>query len=104
MVEPGDGAAIVGGAAGLRQRKSGAREEGFRVFLQAAFRGNRDNEWRRHDALPPAAGLPSRVNASTQIENPTAGIGVAAPSSVISPSSRPPATSGPTPVPVLCTS
>ena len=90
IVEPGDGAAIVAGAARFRQRKSGAGEKGLGVFLQAALRGNRENEWRRHDALPLwplAAGLrPSCVKASIQTENPTAGIGVGAPSWVISPS------------------
>ena len=52
IVEPVDGAAIVAGAARLGQRKSGPREEGLGVFLQAALRRNRENERRRHDALP----------------------------------------------------
>ena len=87
IVEPGDGAAIVAGAARLGQRQSGAGEEGFGLFLQPALRGNGENEWRGHDALPLAAGLrPACVKHSTQIENPTAGIGVAEPSWVISPS------------------
>ena len=37
MVEPVDGAAIVADPARFCQRKSGAGEEGFRVFLQAAL-------------------------------------------------------------------
>ena len=36
-VEAGDGAAIVARAARLDQRKPGAGEEGFRVFLQPAL-------------------------------------------------------------------
>src|SRR5476649_2585150 len=81
IVEPADGAAIVAGAARLCQRQSGAREERLGVFLQAALRRDGENEWRRHDMLPLAAGLLAiSVRVSTQIENPTAGIGVPAPS------------------------
>ena len=84
IVEAGDGAAIVARAARFGQRKAGAGEERFGVFLQAALRGNGENERRGHDALPLLAGL--RPARSTQIEKPTAGIGVAEPSCVISPS------------------
>ena len=89
IVEPADGTAIIAGAARFCQSKSGTGEEGFRVLLQPALGGNGENEWRRHDAPPfrPAFGLrPTCVRVSTQIENPTAGIGVAAPSWVINPS------------------
>ena len=87
IVEARDGAAIVAGAAWLGQRQSGAGEEGFGLFLQATLRRNGENEWRGHAALPLAAGLrPACVKDSTQIENPTAGIGTAEPSWVISPS------------------
>ena len=85
IVEAGDGAAIVARAARLGQRKPGAGEEGFGVFLQAALGGNGEDEGRGHDALP-RGGLPICVRVSIQTENPTAGIGVAAPSWVISPS------------------
>ncbi|OIQ67393.1 hypothetical protein GALL_510290 [mine drainage metagenome] len=37
IIEPADGAAIVAGAARLCQRKPGAREERFGVFLQTAL-------------------------------------------------------------------
>src|SRR5712691_11213852 len=90
IVEPRDGAAIVPGAAWLRQRQSGAREERLGAFLQAALRRNREDEGRRHDALPPKSLIaclrPVCVKVSTQTENPTAGIGLGAPSWVISPS------------------
>ena len=86
IVEAGDGAAIIACAARLGERKPGAREERFGVFLQAALGGNGENEGRGHDALPCAAVLPSCVRVSIQTENPTAGIGVAEPSWVISPS------------------
>ena len=90
IIERADGAAIVPRATWLCQRKSGTREKGFRVFLQAAFGRNGEHEWRRHGALrfkPPVAGSRlSLLRASTQTENPTAGIGLGAPSWVISPS------------------
>jgi len=87
MVEARDGAAIVAGAARLCQHHSRAGEERFGILLQAAFRRDRDNERRRHDTLPAVAGWrPISVRVSTQIENPTAGIGLAAPSCVIRPS------------------
>ncbi len=87
IVEPGNGAAIVTGAAGLGQVQAGAREEVFGVFLQAALGGNGENERRGHDALPATevAG-PDLVSASIQIAKPTAGIGSGAPSWDISPS------------------
>src|SRR5205823_3291304 len=98
VVEADDAATIVTRAARLRQRKSCAREEGFGVLLQAALRGDRQNERRAHDApprLPAAPDLrPTLVRVSTQTENPTAGIGVREPSWVINPSYRPPAASG----------
>ena len=50
-VEPGDGAAIVACPARLDQRKAGAREEAFRVFLQPAFRRHGQHQ-RGHDAPP----------------------------------------------------
>ena len=52
IVEPADGAAIVASAAWLGQPQSSAGEERLGVFLQAALRRYRQNEWRRHDALP----------------------------------------------------
>src|SRR6478735_598463 len=72
------GAAIVARTARLGERKPGAGEEGLGVFLQPALGGDGENEGRGHDALPRA--LPICVSVSTQTENPTAGIGVAAPS------------------------
>ena len=90
IIKRADGAAIVPRTAWLCQRKSGTREKGFRVFLQAAFGRNGENEWRRHGALrfkPPVTGSRlSLLRVSTQTENPTAGIGFGAPSCVISPS------------------
>ncbi len=84
IVEPVDGAAIVAGAARLGQSEAGMREERLGVFLQAALGRNRQNEWRRHDAL--LLRLTESLRASTHTENPTAGIGVAEPSWVINPS------------------
>ena len=49
-VKPGDGAAIVARAARLDQSEAGAREERFRVFLQAALGRNGEYQWRAHDA------------------------------------------------------
>ncbi len=51
-VEAGDGAAIVARAARLDQRKPRAREEGFGVFLQPAFRRHGQHQRRSHDAPP----------------------------------------------------
>ncbi len=79
IVETGNGAAIFAGAARLGQRQVGLREEGLGVFLQPPLGGDGDDERRAHDALP-------CESASIQIENPTAGIGVCAPSRVSSPS------------------
>ena len=89
IVDAHDGAAVFAGAAGLGQRKASAAEEGFGVFLQAALGGNRENEGRAHDRLPREASAGARpicVSVSTQAEKPTAGIGTAEPSCVISPS------------------
>lgn len=85
MVEARDGAAIVARAARFCQRQPGVRKERLGVFLQAAFGGNREDKGRAHDCSP-RAGMPSCVKVSTQTENPTAGIGEAAPSWVINPS------------------
>ncbi len=51
-VETGDGAAIVARAARLDQRKPRAREESFRIFLQAALGGNGEDQRRAHGASP----------------------------------------------------
>ena len=51
-VEAGNGAAIIARAARLDQLEPGAREKAFRVFLQPAFRRNREDERRAHDAPP----------------------------------------------------
>ena len=51
-VEPGDGAAIVARPARLDQREAGAREEGFGVFLQPAFRRHGEHQRRAHAAPP----------------------------------------------------
>ena len=82
IVEAGDGAAIVAGAAGLRQGQPGAGEERFGVFLQPALGGDGDDERRGHDAISVAP----PESPSTQTEKPTAGIGAGEPSWVISPS------------------
>ena len=79
IVELGDRAAIVARAARLHQCQSGAREECLGVLLQAAFGRHRDDK-RAHEAPPISA------SRSTQTENPTAGIGAAAPSRVSRPS------------------
>jgi hypothetical protein len=52
IVEPVDGAAIVAGATRFCQTETGAGKERLGVFLQAALRGDRENEGRCHDALP----------------------------------------------------
>ena len=81
IVEPVDGAAIVAGAARFGQTEAGAGEERLGVFLQAALGRHRQNEWRRHAALPLRP-----LRASTHTEKPTAGMGSAEPSWVINPS------------------
>ena len=67
----------------LGERQAGAGEKGFGVFLQASLGRDGENERVAHDALP---FLPACTSASTQIEKPTAGIGVTEPSCVIKPS------------------
>src|SRR5579862_2699848 len=104
IVEAHDGAAIFARAARLCQGEPGMREECLGLLLQAAFRGDGENEGCGHDGFPDDAGWPIRASASTHTENPTAGIGVAAPSCVSSPSYRPPATSGSVPLPFACNS
>ncbi len=80
-VEALDGAAIVARAARLDQFEPGAREEGFSVLLQAAFRRHGKKERRvAHDAPPQAA------SSSIEAAKPTAGIGEGDPSRVSSPS------------------
>src|SRR5947208_6420297 len=89
IFDSGNGAAIVARAAWLGQRKSGTREECFGVFLQTALRRNGEHERTGHGALrlnsPALRSLLNLVSASIQIENPTAGIGLGAPSCVIRP-------------------
>ena len=67
-------AAIFARAARLHQHQPGAAEERLRVLLQAALRGHREHERRRH-GWPPIA-----CRRSIQTANPTAGIGFSAPS------------------------
>src|SRR5262249_25900271 len=87
IVEAHDGAAIFAGAPRYCDPKAGASEKRFLIFLQPSLGRNGQNEGRAHGLLPPGrrAGL-MLVSASTQTEKPTAGIGAAAPSRVISPS------------------
>src|SRR5262245_53491100 len=82
--EAGNGAAIVASAARLHEFEPGAREERLGVLLQAAFRGNGEDEGRAHGVLP----SPSAHAASSSIEaaKPTAAIGSEAPSRVSKPS------------------
>ena len=81
-VEPGDGAAIVAGAATLRQFESGAGEEGVGVFLQPAFGGCRDDEFLCHAAPPDTASVAREAPCSLSIHMaaPTAGMSAVAPS------------------------
>ena len=69
-----DGAAIVACATRLDEAQARAREEIFRILLQAALGRHRDDQGRAH-AAPPA-------RRSIQIENPTAGMGEREPSRV----------------------
>ena len=80
IVEAGDAAAVFPRAARLDEAETGAREKGFGVFLQAAFRRHRKDKRTAHAALP----LPA--SRSIQTAKPTAGIGTGAPSRVSSPS------------------
>src|SRR4029079_19552017 len=79
IVEAGNRAAIIACAARLGERKPGAREKRFGVFLQAALGGNGENEGRTHATLPCAAGWASRVRASLPTENPNASNGLTEP-------------------------
>ena len=88
-VEACDGAAIFARAARLHERQTCAREEVFRILLQAAFGRHRDDERRAHRTIPISA------SRSIQAEKPTAGIVCSAPRRCSMPSYRPPATSGP---------
>ena len=84
IVEACNGAAIIARATRLRQRETGAGEEGLGVFLQAALGRDGQNEWRGHDARSDVEVCCASV--SIQTEKPTAGMGSAAPSCVSSPS------------------
>ncbi len=79
-VDAGNGAAIIARAARLDEFEPRAREEGFGVLLQPAFRRHGEDERRAHGAPPHAA------SRSIQAAKPTAGIGSAAPSRVSKPS------------------
>src|SRR5581483_2204125 len=78
------GAAIFTLPPGFRERETRAGEERFGVLLQPSLGGNGDDKGRAHRL--PSGARPILVSASTQIEKPTAGIGAAEPSWVISPS------------------
>ena len=80
------GAAIFALPPGFGERKPRPGEEGLGVLLQPPLGGNGDDKGSAH-RLPPCAfgARPIFVNASTQIEKPTAGIGAAEPSWVIEP-------------------
>ena len=69
----GDGAAVFARAARLDELQARAREEAFRVLLQAALRRDGENERRAHGSVPIA------FRRSIHTEKPTAGIGAAAP-------------------------
>ena len=70
---PGDRTAVFARAARLDEVQAGAREEGFRILLQAALRRDGENEWRAHGSAPIS------FRRSIHTEKPTAGIGVVAP-------------------------
>src|SRR6202041_1602613 len=96
IIEPGNGAAIVAGAAWLGQCEPGTREKCFGILLQAALRGNGENKGCGHDGLPVVADVPILASASTHTENPTAGMAVIEPSPCNSPPYLPPAARGST--------
>ncbi|CEG09365.1 hypothetical protein BN961_02790 [Afipia felis] len=80
LIEARDGATIVARAARLGERKTCASEERVGIFLKPALGGDGENERVAHAASP------ALVSASIQTENPTAGMGEAAPNRVSRPS------------------
>ena len=76
VIDALEGAAIVACSAFLAQPQAGAREEGIRPLLQASFRRDGDDELTAH-GVPGAARAATR---SIQIEQPTAGTSLGAPS------------------------
>ena len=78
--KPGQRAAILARAARLHQVEAGAGKEGVRVLLQAALGGDGEHQRSAHVALP----IPA--SRSIHAAKPTAGIGVALPNRVSSPS------------------
>src|SRR5262249_57492683 len=89
----GDGAAVIARPARLDELEPRAREEGFRIRLQAALRRHRDHEWRAHGAPRNAA------SRSIQTANPTAEIARGLPTPLTNSSYRPPPTPPPLPRP-----